>query len=553
LTEQQMQVLGQRGLTDLGNENRQAARLVLQHEFSSRLRAVLSADIGRVRENNAASRLVGITGTLADGPLVFIHNVFTAPGATLPGFPNAFYSGTNFITGNDTTFATGPNGTRLNSWGSALTLEFEASPAMTLKSITAYRQTEGSFNRDADNSPLIITHTLNYGYRHEQFSQEFQVVGNLFNGRLRYATGVYYFHETGSDPLIVQLPPAFGTIFQDVADISNSSYAAFAQATLRITSRLSLTLGGRYTHDAKQFDSDQYLLTGPVAPIVLGVPAGIEVPLVPRNSRATAHFNDFSPRVSLDYNSGPVLLYASYSRGFKSGGFNLRYVSPRPNILAFDPETANTYELGFKWEGLNRHVRFNAAAFHTDYRGIQVTVFENLGAPVTLNAGDAQLRGGEIEFSALPFDGLELGANLGYLDAHYTEIRANPALVSTPEQVISTSTRLPNAPEWQGSVSASYTYRLGAGAIDLRGDFRFSSFVANDAQNSRYLNQPAYQTLDLSVGYAARDRAWTVRLFVENVTNKRYIVSGDSNFGIGFHEANFNRPREWGATLTANF
>lgn len=554
LSPQQQAAIGQRALTDLGNENRQAARVVLTHRFNDQLKLNLSADLGRVRENNAGDRLVGITGSLADGPLVFVHNTFTAPTMTLPGFPNANYSVSNFVTNNDTTYSTGPNGTRLNSWGAGLTLEYEASDALTIKSITAYRRTTGAFARDADGSPLTITHTYNYGYRHQQFSQELQFVGGLADDRIKYAAGLYYFHETGSDPLIVELPPAFGTIYQDVADIKNDSYAAFAQVTGEITDHLSLTLGGRYTEDKKHFVSDQYLRTGPVAPIVLGAPAGIDIPLVPRNSVANRKFNNFSPRVSLDYRLGDALLYASYSKGFKSGGFNLRYVAPRPAILAFDPEIAETFEAGFKIDAFDRQVRLNVAAFTTDYRDIQVTVFENLGAPVTLNAGDARIKGFEVEFTAIPVEGLEFNANFGYLHARYKTIRANPALVSTPEQIIDTNSRLPNSPDWQGTISGSYTHELGNGAnMDVRADLRFSSFVANDAQNSRYLNQKAYQILGLSAGYAAPDNKWTLRAFVENVTNKRYIVSGDSNFGIGFHEANFNRPREWGVTLGYNF
>lgn len=554
LSPQEQSALGQRALTDLGNENRQAARAVLSHYFSDRFKINLSADLGRVRENNAADRLVGITGGMNDGPLVFVHNVFTAPGITLPGFPDASYSEANFVTGNDTTYSTGPNGTRLDSWGMALTAEFEATDSLTIKSISAYRRTKGSFARDADGSPLTITHTNNYAYRHEQISQELQFVGSFADDRVKYAAGLYYFHETGSDPLVVDLPPDFGTIFQDVADIENDSYAAFAQATVELTDALSVTLGGRYTEDKKEFVSDQYLRTGPVAPIVLGAPAGIDIPLVPRNSIAKEKYDNFSPRISVDYQLGGALLYASYSKGFKSGGFNLRYVAPRPAILSFDPETAETFEGGVKLDALDRRLRLNLAAFHTDYKDIQVTVFENLGAPVTLNAGDAKIKGLEAELTLIPVDGLELNANVGYLDAKYVAIRANPALVSTPEQVIDTDTRLPNAPKWQGTISGSYTHELESGAeIDFRGDLRFSSSVANDAQNSRYLNQDSYQVLGLSAGFRSADRSWSARVFVENVTDERYIVSGDSNFGIGFHEANFNRPREWGVTLGFNF
>jgi len=554
-TPQQKRQLGGTPLSNLGNENRQAARIVLTHDFSSRLSATLSADYSRLRENNAADRLAGITGNLADGPLVFAYNIFGSTPSVIPVIGNDRYTMANYYTGTDKTYATGPNGSSIDAWGTALTLDFEASESLSLKSITAFRKTTGSFNRDADGSPLVITETSNYGYRQQQFTQELQAVGDVLDGAVKYAAGLYYFDEKGSDPIIVRLPEVVGTIFQDVADVRNKSYAAYAQATWTIVDGLALTGGGRYTKDRKRFVSDQVLVTGTASPFLFGgAPAGTVIPLVPRNSVATETFEKFSPRLSVDYRMGNVLFYGSFSKGFKSGGFNPRYVAPRPSILAFAPENATTYEVGTKIDALNRKVRLNLAAFTTDYKGIQVTVFENLGAPVTLNAGDARIKGIEAEFTALPIPGVEFNANIGYLDSHYTDIRANPALVSTPEQILSRSTRLPKSPKWQGTISGSYTYELGNSAkLDARADFHFSSRYANDALNSRYLNQDAYQTIGLSAGYTAPGRQWSLRLFVDNLTDERYIVSGDSNFGIGFHEANYNRPREWGATLGFNF
>jgi iron complex outermembrane recepter protein len=543
-----------RGLNNLGNENRQAARAVLEHEFSETVRVSVSADISRVRENNAASILRGVTNSFTNGPIAFVYNTFEAPGVTIPGFADALYDN-KWITGDrSTTYATGPNGTKINSWGLGLTIEWDATDSLTLKSITSYRDSDGFFNRDADGSPITLAHTRNYGYEHEQWSQELQLIGQAFEDRLKFAAGLYYFRETGSDPIIVEFPESFATLFQDTANIKNRSYAAYAQATFAVTEQFSLTAGGRYTKDKKRFLSDQYLILGTAAPFVFGAPAGTLVPLVPRNSLARRSFDNFSPRVSLDYKLDDTLVYASWSKGFKSGGFNLRYVQPRPGILPFSPEKVDTYELGIKWEGLDRRLRINAAGFYTDYKNIQVTIFENLGAPVTLNAGDAEIKGVEVEVQAAPVDGLELTASLGYLDAKYKTIRQSAAIIVAPEQRIDTSTELPNAPEWQVMLAAQYTASLGEhGSLEFRADWRYSSSVENDAQNSVFLAQDAYNTLNLSAGYTDPSDRWTLRVFVDNVTDERYIVSGDSNYGIGFHEANFNRPREWGATLSVNF
>jgi iron complex outermembrane recepter protein len=539
-----------------GNEDRQAARFIALYDPRTDFTAELSADYGRVRENNAPAILRGVTGTLANGPVAFVYNAFQAPTTTLAGFPNAQYSAANFVTGNlDSTYSTGPNGTRIDASGTALTLAWHPRADLELKSISAYRNTRGFFNRDADGSPVAITHTSNYGYRHEQVSEELQFNGKALQDRLKFAIGAYYFTEKGSDPLVVEFPSSFGILYQDQAHVDNSSIAGYAQGTMKLTEKLSLTAGARYTRDKKEFNTDQYLITGAASPIVFGAPAGTLVPLVPRDSLVSQSFTDTSPHASLDLKLlRDLLLYASYSKGFKSGGFNLRYVSPRSNVLPFDPEKVTACEAGIKTVFLDHRVRVNLAAFSNNYDDIQLTVFENLGAPVTLNAGDARIRGGELELSAAPVAGLELTYNLGYLDAKYLRINASPALVSTPEQVISTRTRLQKTPRTQQDVAVDYRFKAGAsGTVQLHADWRFTADTYNDAQNSAFLFQKAWSVGNASMGYAPASARWSVRLFVDNITDERYIVSGDSNYGIGFHEAEYNRPREWGVAGKVSF
>lgn len=545
--------------TDLGNENRSAVRGTLLWEATPQFTVTLTGDFARIRENNAASVLRGVTGEddPALGPATFFYNLLQAPGVTIPGFDNSLYTDANWVTGDlKTNYATGPNGSSIDAWGTALTLDWQVLDNLTIKSLSAYRKSDGFFNRDADGSPLDITHTMNYGYEHEQFSQELQFIGDFADGRLRYAAGVYYFKEEGSDPLIVDLPDSFATIFIDVADIDNESIAGYAQATLDVTTALSLTGGIRYTEDKKKFFTDQYLITGTASEIIFGgAPAGSVVPLVPRNSSVSEKYTNWSPRLSLEFAvSDALMTYASFSKGFKSGGFNLRYVQPRAEVLSFDPEKLTTYELGFKWQGLDNRLRLNGAAFHTDYSNIQVTTFENLGAPITDNAGKAEIRGFELELAVLPVPNLQVSAGVGYLDAKYTDLNLPSGNFAAPEQIITLDTKLANAPEWQGTAAIDYTLPLGrSGDLEFHGDWAYTSKLFNDAQNSVFLYQPGYHLFNAAISYVAPDDRWRLRLFVENLTDKRFIVSGDSNYGLGFHEANYNRPREWGVSLRVNF
>ena len=94
---------------------------------------------------------------------------------------------------------------------------------------------------------------------------------------------------------------------------------------------------------------------------------------------------------------------------------------------------------------------------------------------------------------------------------------------------------------------------LSGGAILLHADWRFTADTYNDAQNSIYLYQPAYNIGNASIGWQSTSGKWSLRLFGNNINNKRYVVSGDSNYGIGFHEAEYNRPREWGIAGKVSF
>jgi iron complex outermembrane receptor protein len=547
-------------LTNLGNEDRQAVRTDILWKPNSDLDVSFSSDYSRVRENNAPAVLVGVTGTTspADGPIAFLYNAFEAPGTTLPGFPNGQYSAANFVTGSkDKTYATGPNGTRLDAYGGAITLDYHLVPDIALKSITAYHRESGTFARDADGSPITLTDNIDTDYSHQQFSQELQLTGAAFADRIKYATGIYYYRETGSDPLIVVFPASFGLLNISEDRVRNTSYAAYGQGSVDVTDELTLTAGLRYTKDHKQFLTNQTLtITGPGGTAATGAPPGTVVPLVPPNSDVSQDFSNTSPRVALDYKVTPqALLYASYTRGFKSGGFNLRYVVPRAAVRSFGPEKAEVIEVGTKIENPSRTLQLNVAAFSTRYQNLQLTYFESFGAPVTANGGDARIKGFDLELKARPIANLNVSVSAGYLNAYYTSLAAGlNAGATTPEQFITLNNRLPNTPKWQPAFDIDYTVPVPANRkLMFAVSGRHSSLLYNDAQNSRFLRQAAYSIFDASTTLSSAGEAWSLRAYVDNLTDKRYIVSGDSNFGIGFHEAEFNRPREYGAGITYRF
>jgi len=568
------------GLLDdraLGDVNRDSIRAVAEWEPTDNFIATLAVDAGQVDEQNAASRLVGITVAAPGSPTAtdFIFNrdtggVDIVDRSNVPGPPTLTFlqnvgpTGVfdqQFIPSDlDSTFATGPNGTELDNFGASLTLEYKT-PFADLKSITAYRDATGQFARDADGSPLAVTHTNNFNYDHEQFSQEIQATGEAIDGALKWVVGGYYFSETGNDELVVTLPLLFGNV-NNFTLVDNESIAGYVQGTYDVTESFSLTGGIRYTEDDKTYSvpvNGAAILNGPAG--VFG-PAGSFTPFfTPGDNNET--FDDVSYKIGADYEVGSTLLYGSFSTGFKSGGFNTRYLVPLfadPALgpaggflppVSFDPETLETFEVGLKWQSSDNRIRTNIAAFTSDYEDIQLVVSEN-GAPLTRNAGSARINGIEAEFTAIVTSGLELAVATGFTDADYTEVQALDPAQNAISQV-QLGNDLPNTPKFTLSTAIDYEYNLGAGDVFLHADWAHKSSIENDAANSFFLSEGATDVFNASITYSHSDGAWSIVGFVDNFTDERFITSGDSNFGIGFHEANFNRPREWGVKLKTQF
>lgn len=546
---------------ELGNEERQSYRAAIQFEPTEDIDIYATFDYSHINEQSAGSVLVGITesaGIPAQGVApssTFAYNQFF-----VPQNPGAQPYDATFLLGgeNDRTLATGPTGTELDTYGASLTFSWHL-PWFEFKSITAYRDTDGEFFRDPDNSTIRITETSNPNYRHEQFTQEFQLLGSGFDERLQYVLGVYFLEEKGEDDVFVPIfaltpppplgppaPVAFQAFINNFAEVDNSSFALFGQGTYDITDKLSATFGIRYTEDEKEYGFTQFISADEAGTLVL-------LPLVGAtgSGEVSDKFTETNFRGTLEYQfNEDTLFYFSYTDGFKSGGFNIRYVVPRAEPLSFAPETIESFEIGAKWQGFNNRVRLNAAAFISEYDNIQIQLFETGGGPLTQNAGVADILGLEAEVTFVATDNLLLSAGFGYIDAEYDELNLPTTTVA---QAINLDTALANTPETTANVSAEYTHTVDWGQLVLRGDYSYTDDVFNDAQNSPFLFQNSYHLFNASLTFTTSDDLWDLMVFGTNLTDERIITSGDSNFGLGFHEANYNRPREFGVTIRRRF
>lgn len=518
----------------------------------------LSYDSTQIDEASAASTIAGFT-----------------PGAATVGYGLAVFGDiglglqdlAQYVTDgkDDTSYATGLSGTDLDIYGISFVSNYHGKN-FDIKYTAAYRETEGGFSRDPDNTPYAITETNNSNYEHEQTSHELQITGTVFNDRLTYAAGLFYFEEQGTDDVFVSvfLPTpdfvaGFPAVISNFADVDNTSEALYLQASWRLNELFTVTGGVRRTEDEKGFVYTQYIGADaegngyPFFPGAVnedGVFAPGLLPLVGNGSgAASTSFEETDFKFGLDATlSDSTLLYYSFSQGFKSGGFVLRYVESVADIRTFEPETLDTHEFGIKWQGFDDRVRLNTAVFFSDYEDVQVTFFDNLGGPITANAGTVDIKGFELELTALLTNNLMLELGYGYTDATYEEINPIEGLSLSIDE----SAKLVNTPENSVNIGLEYTLPLNANEMSFRVDYSYNDDIYNDSQNSPFLYQSAVEVVNASVRFSLRESMDFV-VFGKNLADERYIESGDSNFGLGFHEANYNRPREYGVTFRYRF
>jgi iron complex outermembrane receptor protein len=250
-----------------------------------------------------------------------------------------------------------------------------------------------------------------------------------------------------------------------------------------------------------------------------------------------------------------MLFYASVATGFKSGGFTGSASTAAVAAAPFDPEEATNYEVGAKTELFNRRLRLNLAAFHTNYRDLQVTRFfqpvgTTFGQFITENAGQALLQGVELEISAHPFRNLEIGATYAYLDAHYTRFTGLPSTIGTGNF---DGNRLRQAPRNTASAYANYTYPLSAGGQLSAGvNWTYQSLSYYDPDNNPITVIPSYDLFNGRLGYLSANGHWDISAWIKNAGDEKYRTHVFSQRDGRIAFALFGEPRTYGLTLTYN-
>jgi len=438
----------------------------------------------------------------------------------------------------------------VEAWGGSLFLEGKPADWLTVRSITAWRKDNSTSPIDFDALPAADVDVPGI-YRNSQTSEEIQFL--VDTGKFHGLMGFYYLNAQALTQFDVRLfttypSPLLLAAFTN-ADIGTDTMAGFADMTYDLTDQLSFSAGGRYTWDKRDayILRQNYLGGGATVFGGLGNPFGGPG----TNFRGSQTFTKFTPRASLTFKpDSDTTLYASFSQGFKGGGFDPRGVgtnAPTTNAngipsdsevaayLGFKPEKVNSYEVGYKANLLDRRLYVALAAFREDYTNVQIpgSVACTSGGIKTFcgvvsNAGKARLQGIELETRAKLIDngagtGLTFTGSLGYIDAKFLSYITNVA--STPTEVAAFR-KIQNTPAWTGNAALAYAAALGEGRVDASVGLSFKSKTYNFEVPNPYLDQPAYQLLDASLVYHAPNNRWSLGVFGKNLTNKKYVTSG---------------------------
>ncbi|MEW6983721.1 TonB-dependent receptor [Colwelliaceae bacterium 6471] len=423
-----------------------------------------------------------------------------------------------------------PTWNKVETEGLSFTLEYFINDFWSFKSVTASRESYSPTNIDFDNTSLRIFDVPAI-YDDEQFSQEFQL--NYDSDNLNLVSGLYYYDGESCghfDAILEVLGNALGApgLTREVRGCNNSeSYAIYAQGSYNFTEKFSMTLGARYTQEEKQATVYNGLAFSTVYPESNWIPGYTRDEqainsLIPKVLDDSETWSRFTPRIDVEYQySDDIMLFSSYSQGFKSGTFNPRASTAEP---AVDPEVVDSYEVGVKSEW-NDNLRLNVTLFMLDHKDRQfISVVPNEDPSVLDqrlgNIGKSDATGAEIEIQYAASDALNLFANVGLINADFSEV---VTWDGTKYVDISDTYTITNTPDTTVNLGFSYDFETDMGSFVLNGNYYYRGDY-DLAVTDNLLSQDGYGLVNLGLNWYSKDGNWTAGLHLKNITDEEYLV-----------------------------
>ncbi len=439
------------------------------------------------------------------------------------------------------------------------TINYDLGSGLTLTSITSVRKLDTTRTSDSDVGPLNLVASSGTSVQ-KQWSQELRVATNR-KAALEYVAGLYLYEQKASATSLSTFGPAApvlasirNTTGNTFGDINSKTAAVFGNADWNLSDRLTLTGGVRYTSEKKTLAYQQ----------VVNFPAFLASSIPLENDSLDT--SNVTPLLSARFRiHRDAMVYATYSKGFRSGGWNVDNITAGgPTSFKqtrFTDESMANFEVGVKGSLLGGLLNLGATAFRMNYDDIQVTqrvqVLGGGGAVVGIvtNGGKARSQGVELEGLLRPTSALRVSAGVGYVDARYTDY----VDTSRGAPVSFNDNKLNNAPRLTSSLSVAYTLPLPVGSLTMRLDGRHTDgfFVGRENLATQWI--PGHDLLNGRVSLAGESGRWDLAVYSNNIFDKRYVVAqGPGGFappvGAGTNQtATYGRPRTYGIVGTFTF
>jgi len=426
----------------------------------------------------------------------------------------------------------------IDLFGASVTVDHEFANGYTLTSISGYRDTEFQNQADEDYAPLDISSSA-IGEQSDHFSQEFRLASPA-DERYDYVVGLYYFDQTNDSTTSARggaLFPVPNSAVTVPATVDVNSWAVFFHGSYQLTDKLQLTGGLRYTYEEKEVD---FTITDTTGLFTNG------------SFQDDRDADDLSPKIGLNYFlNDEVMFYGSYSKGFKSGGWNVDFLRTFEQI-AFDDEEVDSYEAGVKSTLGDGRLRLNAAVYRMEYTDFQVFQFVPLstgGTILTLtNAGEVTSQGLELDANWALSNAFTLWANFGYTDAEFDSFKDGGG-----PGVDYDDNKLPDAPETTYGLGIEGRFPVGPGGeLVAQLDYSYRDDFFTNPNNEPVNEVDSYTLWNGRVGYESLDGTWSVYAWGRNLADSDDEIYKSVAF-LGINRAVYQEPRMYGVTFRYNF
>jgi len=448
----------------------------------------------------------------------------------------------------------------------AVNADIQLSDELTLTSITSWdRGTFLNSHEDSDGTPLTTSEATYYG-KTKQIAQDFRLTSD-YSSRFNFIVGAYFNHEeidsftdtnfftdvdvTGDGVINAEDCVAGGffiacNVFNQFEQ-EKTSYALYSDFTYDLTEQVTLRGGLRYTHDkGKLNDFMAQVRAVDLTPLINTIP-GSETDLFATTSKRFTDDN-VSGKIGVDYSpADAILLYASYSQGYRGAAFSGQAFYDPSELTVAKPEKVEVFEAGFKTELLDHRVRFNGSAFWYNYKNQQfINVDPETTAAVLINLPKARIYGAEFDVQVMPTANIALSTAIGLLD---TEVERG-----TADGINVRGNRLINAPSFTMSSAIDWTISLGDwGAVDARVDVAHASGQYYDILNRSNTYENGYTLVNSRIRFYPHDERYGIAFWAKNLTNELYYTNLIDASGLGYTYSHVNAPRTYGVTFDMRF